>query len=172
MNLIRQLYKKITKEKNIHKSAIFWGNKKKIVLSKDSKIWEYVIIRVTGEGILEVGENSRIGPFSVLFTGKFGIKIGKNVMIAPHCVIAAGNHNYKDLNKPMVLAGSLSKGPIIIGDDVWIGANSTITDGVRIGNGVVISANSYVNKDVNDFDIVGGNPIKVIKNRLIYRNKN
>lgn len=54
----------------------------------------------------------------------------------------------------------------VIGNDVWIGANSIIADGVNIGNGAVIAANSFVNKDVPDFGIVGGTPAKLIKYRF------
>ena len=147
----------------IHKSVIIWG-KKNLIMRNNSKIWEYVIIR-SEPGILELGENSRIGPFSVLFTGDLGIIIGKNVMISPHCVIAAGSHNYKQVEIPMLFAGNICNGKIIIQDDVWIGANSVITDGVIIGMGAVIGAGSIVNKDVKPYDIVAGNPAIIIGNR-------
>jgi maltose O-acetyltransferase len=86
-------------------------------------------------------------------------------MIAPHCMIAAGDHDFTQLEKPMRFANSITKGPIIIEDNVWIGANVTITDGVRIGKDSVIAANSVVTKDVAPFDIVGGVPAKIIRNR-------
>lgn len=152
---------------HIHPSAIIY-NKNNLELSKSCLIAEYVIVRAP-EAPLKVGENSQIGPFCVLLTGSNGIFIGNNVLIAPHCVIAAGNHEYRDLTKPMISAGSFSNGPIIIEDDVWIGANCTITDNVKIGNGAVIGANSLVNKNVEPFDIVGGVPIKKISSRLNYK---
>ena len=165
MKKLNTVLKKYFRKKlfDIHKTAIIWG-KENLIISKDAKIWEYAIIRSV-VGKLELGENSRIGPFSVVFTGQKGIKIGRDVMIAPHCVIAAGNYNFKQIEKPMVKAKSFTKGPIIIEDDVWIGANCTVTDGVKIGTGAVIGANSVVNKDVKPYDIVAGNPIKVISNR-------
>ena len=55
---------------------------------------------------------------------------------------------------------------IIIGNDVFIGANVTILDGVKIGNGSVIGACSFVNSDVPDFAIVGGVPAKILKYRF------
>ena len=54
----------------------------------------------------------------------------------------------------------------IIGNDVWIGVNVTVLDGVKIGNGAVIGANSLVTKDVLPFSIVGGVPAKEIKKRF------
>lgn len=59
-----------------------------------------------------------------------------------------------------------SNGHVIIGNDVWIGANATIMSGVTIGDGAVIANNSHVVKDVPPYSIVGGNPAKVIKYRF------
>ncbi|MBW7570536.1 CatB-related O-acetyltransferase [Succinivibrio sp. AGMB01872] len=61
---------------------------------------------------------------------------------------------------------SLSKGDIVVDDDVWIGCNSTIMSGVHIGQGAVIAACSVVTKDVPPYAIVGGVPAKVIKFRF------
>jgi acetyltransferase-like isoleucine patch superfamily enzyme len=55
---------------------------------------------------------------------------------------------------------------ITIGNDVFIGMNVTILDGVKIGNGVVVGACSFVNKDIPDYAIVGGNPAKILKYRF------
>ena len=57
----------------------------------------------------------------------------------------------------------ISKGPVIIGDNVWIGDKVTILSGVRIGNGVVVAANSVVTKDVPEYCVVAGNPARVIR---------
>ena len=61
---------------------------------------------------------------------------------------------------------SLSKGDIVVDDDVWIGCNSTIMSGVHIGQGAVIAAGSVVTKDVPPYAIVGGVPAKLIKYRF------
>ena len=58
------------------------------------------------------------------------------------------------------------KGDTVIGNDVWIGVDSIIRRGVKIGNGAVVGANSFVNKDVPDFAIVAGNPAKIIRYRF------
>ena len=54
----------------------------------------------------------------------------------------------------------------VIGNDVWIGANAIIIQGVKIGNGAVIGAGSIVTKDVGDYEIVAGNPAHVIRKRF------
>lgn len=60
----------------------------------------------------------------------------------------------------------ISKGPIVIGDDVWIGYGATILSGVRIGQGAVVAAGAVVTKDVPPYAVVGGVPAKVIKYRF------
>jgi virginiamycin A acetyltransferase len=59
-----------------------------------------------------------------------------------------------------------NKGDITIGNDVWLGYNSTIMAGVKIGDGAIIGTNSTVVKDVEPYTIVGGNPAQVIKKRF------
>ena len=59
-----------------------------------------------------------------------------------------------------------TKGDTVIGNDVWIGYNSTIMPGVKIGDGAIIATNSIVTKDVEPYTVVGGNPAKEIKKRF------
>lgn len=61
---------------------------------------------------------------------------------------------------------ALSKGDIIVEDDVWIGCRATIMSGVRIGQGAVVAAGAVVTKDVPPYAVVGGVPAKVIKYRF------
>ncbi len=62
--------------------------------------------------------------------------------------------------------GCVSKGPIHIGHDVWIGMNATLQSGITIGDGAVVAANSHVVKSVPPYAIVGGNPARIIKMRF------
>lgn len=87
--------------------------------------------------------------------------------------LLGGNHNYNKLTTypyKVMLFGenseATSNGPIIIGDDVWIGQRSTILSGVSIGRGAVIAARSVVTKNIPPYAIVGGNPAKIIKYRF------
>jgi virginiamycin A acetyltransferase len=59
-----------------------------------------------------------------------------------------------------------SKGPIVIGNDVWIGLNSIILSGVKVGDGAIILAGSVVTKDVAPYLIVGGVPARFVENRF------
>jgi len=66
----------------------------------------------------------------------------------------------------MAMGHPTCKGDIIVENDVWIGANSTIMSGVRICNGSIVAAGSVVTKDVLPFSIVAGNPAKHVKQRF------
>ena len=58
------------------------------------------------------------------------------------------------------------KGDTIIGNDVWIGQNSTILPGVHVGDGAIIGANSVVRNDIDSYTVVIGNPSRMIKKRF------
>lgn len=169
-NLLAKILNVLAGEKYnfIHKTAKI-EDKSTVILNNNVEIWEFVIIR---SGVnLEIGEFSQIGPFTVIFGGN-KITIGKNVIIAPHCVIAGGNHDYRQLDIPMRFAKSISQGPIIINDNVWIGANCTITDNVTIGEEALIGANSVVTKNIDAYGIYAGVPaIKIGDRRKISHNE-
>lgn len=61
---------------------------------------------------------------------------------------------------------AISKGDIVIGDDVWIGYGSKVLSGVNIGQGAVVAAGSVVTKDIEPYSIVGGTPAKILKYRF------
>lgn len=69
-------------------------------------------------------------------------------------------------NTPEHLSQLPFKGDIVIGNDVWIGRESVIMPGVKIGDGTIIGAYSVVTKDVEPYSVVGGNPAKLIKKRF------
>ncbi|MAD96589.1 MAG: hypothetical protein CMB99_04600 [Flavobacteriaceae bacterium] len=91
-----------------------------------------------------------------------GIIFGNNVELGPNVSIISSNHDPKNLRK------HVSDKPIVIGNNVWIGANSTILPGVTIGDNVVVGANSVVTKDLPSNCISGGNPCKVIREKDAY----
>jgi len=85
-------------------------------------------------------------------------------MIASYCMLTSTVHNNAYLDVPMQLQGLYSK-RTIIEDDVWIGWNSIVLPGVKIGRGAIIGACSVVTKDVAPFMVAAGNPAKIIKAR-------
>lgn len=114
------------------------------------------------DAIIDIGENSRINGSCIHAYKK--ITIGSNCLIAANCQIFDGNGH--DLSFPDVENRINTKGEakeIIIEDNVWIGANSIILPGVKIGYGSVIAAGSVVVKSIPPMCIAGGNPARVIK---------
>ncbi|APZ45081.1 hypothetical protein BW723_01675 [Polaribacter reichenbachii] len=91
-----------------------------------------------------------------------GIIFGSNIELGPGVHIISSNHKSNNLRE------HTSGKPIEIGNNVWIGANSTVLPEVIIGNNVIIGANSLVNKDIPDNSIAVGNPCKVIKQKELY----
>jgi len=146
----------------IARSAILRG-RGMIDLAADCEVMHGVIIHAHRAQV-RIGQRSQLNPYTVIYGGS-GVTIGSDVMIAPHCVLAAGNHDHTQLDQPMRSAPSISRGPIVIEDDVWIGAHCTITDGVTIGRGAVVGANSVVTRDVPAYAIVAGVPAKQIADR-------
>lgn len=110
---------------------------------------------------IEIGRNSGIGINAKITSNTI---IGDNVMMGPNVSVYTSNHNFDKLDIPMVEQGE-EISPVIIKDDVWIGANAIILPGVTIGKGSIIGAGSIVTKDVEEYTIVAGNPAKVIKRR-------
>ncbi|CAL2093078.1 DapH/DapD/GlmU-related protein [Tenacibaculum sp. 190524A05c] len=90
------------------------------------------------------------------------IIFGSNIELGPGVSIISANHNLQNFRKHE------NSNPIKIGDNVWIGANSTILPEVSIGNNVVIGANSVVTKNIPDNTIAFGNPCEVIKVKAPY----
>ena len=117
------------------------------------------------QGVFEMGSGSSIAQNCSISGENAGVFIGENVMIAPNVVIVAFNHGFGKIEIPMVDQKN-SEAPIFIENNVWIASNCTIGKGVRIGEGAIIAANSFVNKDVLAFSIVGGVPAKIIKSRI------
>lgn len=112
---------------------------------------------------LEIGDNSGIGPNSML---EPYIKIGKNVLMGPECYIYTRNHKFSDVNVPIIQQGFSKYEPVEIEDDVWIGSRVTILPGVKIEKGVVIGAGSIVTKNIPKYSVACGNPARVIKSRI------
>jgi len=93
------------------------------------------------------------------------VSIGENCAIAPNCTIIGANHNFQRTDIPIKQQGVSNRGGIAIEEDVWIGANCVVLDGVTIGKGSVIGAGSIVTRDIPPYSIAVGNPCKVIKYR-------
>lgn len=112
---------------------------------------------------IKIGHNCFIGEFNVM-RGQGGVTIGNNVYTGPMVQIVAVNHVYSNPNKPIREQGITAQG-ITVEDDVWLGANVVVVDGVTIGQGSIIGAGAVVTKDIPPYSIAVGAPAKVVKDR-------
>lgn len=115
-------------------------------------------------GAIRVGRRSSIGSNSVLVS-MAGLDIGEAVLIAGGCYLSAGAYRFSDATRPIMEQGPYSKGPLTIGDDVWIGTGAIILDGVTVGRGAVVGAGAVVTRDVPERSVVGGVPARLIRMR-------
>ena len=118
---------------------------------------------------IELGNDIFIGGGAFLSASCSGITFGNKIMLGPNVTIMGGDHNTGLIGQYMFdVKSKLAENdlPIVIEDDVWIGAGAIILKGVRIGEGAIIAAGSLINKDVPPYSIVGGIPGKVLKMRF------
>jgi len=115
-------------------------------------------------GPLTIGNRADIG-CNCIFSSVSGIEIGQSTLIAGHCYIGGGRYRSDRLEIPMMDQGMYSEGPVILGDDVWLGAGVIVLDGVRIGRGSIIGAGSVVTKEIPEYSVAVGVPARVIGTR-------
>ena len=110
-----------------------------------------------------IGDYSHIGPYCNLNC----VIVGNYCSIAPGVYIGGEEHAFWNVSTSDRLTDEgITEEKTIIGHDVWIGAQCYIRQGVKIGNGVVIGSNSFVNKDIPDYAIAAGSPAKIIRYRF------
>ena len=111
---------------------------------------------------ISLGDDSGIGVNALISSF---VTIGNDVMMGPDCCIFTANHKMERNEIPMRKQGHEEHRPVVIGNDVWIGARVIILPGVHVGDGAVIGAGSVVTKDVAPYSVVAGNPAKLIRMR-------
>lgn len=166
-------YLSLQKGSMIHKSVKLKGVrlKGKIVIAEKARLSG---VRMMGK--VSVGRYTVInGPNTVIHTKIHPVEIGSFCSIAKDVSIQEYDHDVSRISTYYFRSNifqedkiheHISRGPIKIGNDVWIGTKAVILSGVTIGNGAVIGANAVVTRDVPAYAIVGGAPAKVIKYRF------
>lgn len=92
------------------------------------------------------------------------VRIGRGTLLGGFVTVIDGNHRFDDPGRPIREQGGEQRA-IDIGEDVWIGTNAVILQGVRIGDGAVIAANATVTKDIPPGAVAGGTPARVLRQR-------
>lgn len=121
----------------------------------------FVKIKPTGGmGAVVIGADCAINSGTVIYTGH-GVTLGDAVLIAANCTLAPTNHEFSDPDKRIRDQGfQPSRGGIVIGDDVWLGANVVVLDGAVIGQGCVVAAGAVVRGVLEPYSIYAGAPAK------------
>ena len=158
-------------------TCIFWGNvylkdTHRIYLGERNSFGDNLYLTAWSQFsdnnnpvLISIGNHCNFGAFNHI-TATNQIIIGDNCLTGKWVTISDNNHgttSYEDLQIPPLKRKVISKGSVIIGDNVWIGDKATILGGVVIGDGAVIAANTVVTKDVPAYSVVAGNPARVIK---------
>jgi acetyltransferase-like isoleucine patch superfamily enzyme len=120
----------------------------------------YIAAHAYVTGQISLGSDSTINPFS---TVRGVVTIGDGVRIGAHTSLLAFNHGTAP-SRPIFQQPHTAVG-ITIGDDVWIGSNVTILDGVTVGPHTIIGAGAVVTKDIPADSIAAGNPARILRSR-------
>jgi acetyltransferase-like isoleucine patch superfamily enzyme len=131
---------------------------RKFHLGRNSVVESFACIN-NAMGDVIIGDHTRIGLHNTIIGP---VTIGNHVNLAQNITVTALNHNFSDSQKRIDEQG-VSTTPVVIEDDVWIGANAVILPGVTIGTHSVVAAGAVVTKDVPAGSLVGGVPAKTIK---------
>lgn len=134
----------------------------------DILLQDFVTIRPnvqiwSGGGTVKIGKGSEIGErCRISITNS--LEIGEKVLLSPNVYITDCDHEYRNVDIPVIDQGIVQKGQTVyIGDGSYIGINAVIVGNVKIGKHCVIGANSVVTRDVQDYCVAVGSPARVIK---------
>lgn len=131
--------------------------------AKLENVFIFSSARVYVPWLLEMKEEACLGPYSEVYN--LGpVCFGEHAVLSQYSYICNGTHDLSSFRLPLMI------GEVCIGRYVFIGAKALILPGISLGEGAVIGAGSVVTKDVGAWDIVGGNPAKFIKKRIILEN--
>jgi acetyltransferase-like isoleucine patch superfamily enzyme len=124
-------------------------------------IWGPMIVRpIGGAQNISIGAGTFINSYARFGVPREQVTIGRNVQVGPYVCFETVSHGL--VYEPGKGRGDIIQ-PIVIEDEVWIGAGAIITGGVTIGRGAVVAAGAVVSRDVAPMTVVGGVPAKFIK---------
>jgi acetyltransferase-like isoleucine patch superfamily enzyme len=131
-------------------------NSANVLIGNHCLLKENIYLRAGTEGKVVIKDRAAINSFCQIY-GHGDVEIGEGTEIGPGVLITTTDHDYHDELRTRFK-------PVLIGRNVWIGANVTILPGIKIGDNAVIGAGAVVTKDIPSYSVAVGIPAKVIKN--------
>ena len=143
---------------------IYIGNEVSILEGTILTAWDnYLGKKFTPKIVIE--DNVIINPYAHITACNY-IRISKGCLLGKNVTITDNSHGHiteDEIHMPPLKRPLYSKGPVIIGKNVWVGDKATILSNVNIGDGAIIGANAVVTKDVPPYSVAVGNPAKIVK---------
>lgn len=145
-----------------------------ITMGENVLIGQHSVLSVwTSEGCISIADSVIIGSFAHI-TAINCIQIKKGALLGKYVTITDNSHGEvsdKELDTFPIKRKLVSKGAVVIGENVWIGDKVTILPNVTIGDYSIIGANSVITKSIPPYSVVCGNPARIIKNIVNNDNK-
>ncbi|MGH7517758.1 MAG: acyltransferase [Gemmatimonadales bacterium] len=129
---------------------------------RDCVVSSFTKIKINGA--FRMGRRVHIASGCFIEVSPGGLAIGDDVLVGPNCSILTSKYVYDRLDLPLHLQGHTSDG-VVIGRNVWIGANAVVLDGARVGDNTIVAAGAVVSGQIPPNSIVQGDPARVIFTR-------
>jgi acetyltransferase-like isoleucine patch superfamily enzyme len=137
-----------------------------ITLGPGVHLYRWTILELgEGRGSIHIGANTHVQAGCTLNAYIGSVSLGADCMIGAHCAFIPYQHGFADLGRPMRAQTMTSRGDVVLEDDVWLGTNVSVQDGVRIGRGAIVGAGAVVTHDLPPNAIAGGVPARVLRMR-------
>lgn len=148
----------------INRTVVNMGMYSTLITGDRASISNGCRISIGKNAKLEIGDGTSIGE-------KTRIMVDKSILIGNDCLISWDVQILDSDQHNIYVNDTIQEKtkPIIIEDNVWVGARTTILKGVTVGNGAIIASNSVVTKDVPANTLVGGNPANIIKENVSWK---
>ncbi|WP_197026909.1 acyltransferase [Butyrivibrio sp. FCS014] len=149
-------------------SCVYIGKRVNVVGGRNIHLSDHVTIRPEvdlwcGGASINIGNGTEIGQRDRLSIAN-SLYIGKDVLLSPNVYITDCDHEYRNIQVPVIKQGIVNRdNKISIGDGAYIGINAVIVGNISIGQGTVVGANSVVTRDIPDYCVAVGAPARVIK---------
>ncbi len=134
----------------------------RLVIGEGTKLEPGCWITMAPDARIEIGRGCFLNRETMLAAHEL-IEIGDHVMFANHCFVGDSDHRFDDPDLPITWQGFTPRGPVRIGDNVWLGKGTVVQGGRTIGDRCVVGSNSVVTKDLPAGTIAAGVPAKVLR---------